>query len=91
MRHTRTSENHAKAVGREIARARGEAELSQAELAKRLGVHPSYIAGVETGRANLTVGQLAHLSSALGAQLTIQVRVETTLRRRPFGRLPPRT
>jgi transcriptional regulator with XRE-family HTH domain len=75
MRTTRTSTVHAKAVGREFARARRELELTQEQLAKRLGVNPSYVAAIETGRVNPTVGQLAHLARALGAQLQITLTI----------------
>jgi transcriptional regulator with XRE-family HTH domain len=68
---TRTSDVHAKAVGRELAHARREAGLTQQQLAQRLGVGRSYIARVESGTDNLTIGQLAHLAKALGAQLRI--------------------
>jgi len=68
---TRTSEIHAKAVGRELAYARREAKLTQAQLAERLGVGRSYVARIESGTDNLTIGQLAHLADALGAQLRI--------------------
>jgi len=71
MAGTRTSEVHAKAVGTELARARRELELTQEQLAQRLQVNPSYVAAIETGRVNPTVGQLAHLARALGAQLRI--------------------
>jgi transcriptional regulator with XRE-family HTH domain len=68
---TRTSDIHAKAVGRELAHARREAGLTQQQLAQRLDVGRSYIARVESGTDNLTIGQLAHLANALGAQLRI--------------------
>jgi transcriptional regulator with XRE-family HTH domain len=71
MKHTRTSEVHAKAVGHELAYARREAKLTQKQLAQRLGVGRSYVARIESGTDNLTIGQLAHLADALGAQLKI--------------------
>lgn len=71
MAGTRTSDIHAKAVGRELAHARHEAGLTQAQLAQRLSVGRSYVARVESGTDNLTIGQLAHLADALGAQLSI--------------------
>lgn len=71
MGGTRTSDIHAKAVGRELALARREAGLTQEQLARRLGVGRSYVGRVESGTDNLTIGQLAHLANALGAQLGI--------------------
>jgi transcriptional regulator with XRE-family HTH domain len=80
---TRTSNIHAKAVGRELAHARRDAGLTQQQLAQRLDVGRSYIARVESGTDNLTIGQLAHLANALGAQLRITFpipkRVKVTL------------
>ena len=66
---------HSQTVGREVAHARRENQLTQRELAARLGVDQSYIAAIETGRANPTVGQLAHLAGALGARLQISLTV----------------
>jgi transcriptional regulator with XRE-family HTH domain len=80
---TRTSNIHAKAVGRELAHARRDAGLTQQQLAQRLDVGRSYIARVESGTDNLTIGQLAHIANALGAQLRITFpipkRVKVTL------------
>lgn len=39
--------------------------LTQAEVAGRLGVSPSYISAVEAGRRNLTLGQLANIANAM--------------------------
>jgi transcriptional regulator with XRE-family HTH domain len=73
MPRTATSEVAAKAVGRRIREARVEAELTQAELAGRMQVNASYVANIEAGRANLTVGQLAHIAEALGAGLDVRL------------------
>jgi transcriptional regulator with XRE-family HTH domain len=45
--------------------------LTQATLAQRLGTSPSYIANLEAGRLNLTLGQLARIAGALDADLQI--------------------
>ncbi len=39
--------------------------LAQAELAERLGGSPSYVSAVESGRRNLTLGQLANIANAM--------------------------
>jgi transcriptional regulator with XRE-family HTH domain len=65
MPRTAASEIHAKVVGREIKAARHVLGLTQAEVAKRLGVSPSYLAAVEAGRRNLTLGQLANIANAM--------------------------
>lgn len=76
MPRTATSEITAKVVGAEIRRARTELGLTQGELADRLNAGKSYIANVEAGRANLTLGQLAHLANALGTGLVVTLPVQ---------------
>lgn len=58
-------------VGLEMRRARIEQGLSQAELARRMGVKAPYVAGLEAGTRNLTLGQLANIADALGRGLDI--------------------
>jgi len=58
-------------VGLEVRRTRAEQGLSQAELARRMGVKPPYVAGLEAGTRNLTLGQLANIADALGRGLDI--------------------
>lgn len=65
MPRTAVSEVHAKVVGRELKDARQALGLSQAEVAARLEVSPSYISAVEAGRRNLTLGQLANIANAM--------------------------
>lgn len=65
MPRTAVSEVHAKVVGREIKEARQALGLTQAEVAERLDVSPSYISAVEAGRRNLTIGQLANIANAM--------------------------
>jgi transcriptional regulator with XRE-family HTH domain len=62
---TAVSEIHAKVVGRELKDTRQTLGLTQAEVAERLGVSPSYISAVEAGRRNLTLGQLANIANAM--------------------------
>ncbi len=71
MPRTVVSEVHAKVVGREIKDARQALGLSQAEVAARLEVSPSYISAVEAGRRNLTLGQLANIANAMRLGLDI--------------------
>ncbi|MGH2804598.1 MAG: helix-turn-helix domain-containing protein [Thermoleophilaceae bacterium] len=73
MPRTTTSELTAKAVGEEIRRARKQLALTQLELARRLGASQSYVAHVEAGRENLTIGKLAQIAGALGTALKIQL------------------
>lgn len=65
MPRTAVSEIHAKVVGRELKDTRQTLGLTQAEVAERLGVSPSYISAVEAGRRNLTLGQLANIANAM--------------------------
>jgi len=67
MPRTATSAVAAKVVGQSIRTARLEAGLTQAEVAARMAVNPSYVANLEAGRVNATLGQLAHVAEALGA------------------------
>lgn len=62
-----------KAVGQEIKQARHARGLTQAEIGERLGASGAYVAKVETGRANLTLGQLAAFADALEAGLEIRL------------------
>jgi transcriptional regulator with XRE-family HTH domain len=71
MPRTASSELTAQVVGEAVRRARHDTGITQAELARRLDVHPSYIGGVETGRRNLTIGQLGNVAEALQARLVI--------------------
>jgi transcriptional regulator with XRE-family HTH domain len=65
MPRTAVSEVHAKVVGRELKDTRQALGLTQAEVAERLGVSPSYISAVEAGKRNLTLGQLANIAGAM--------------------------
>jgi transcriptional regulator with XRE-family HTH domain len=73
MPRTAASDLAAKLVGSEVRSARRAAGLTQAELARRLGTSPSYVTNVEAGRLNLTIGQLARIADALGADLHISL------------------
>jgi transcriptional regulator with XRE-family HTH domain len=73
MPRTASSSVVSKAVGQEIAKARHTRGLTQAELGERLDTSGAYVAKVETGRANLTLGQLAAFADALNAGLDVQL------------------
>lgn len=80
MPRTATSEITARLVGAEIRRARTELGLTQGDLAERLSAGKSYVANVEAGRTNLTLGQLAHIANALGTGLVVTLPVPTRQR-----------
>jgi transcriptional regulator with XRE-family HTH domain len=71
MPRTHMSDATSARLGAEVRNARTEQDLTQAELARRMGVKPPYIAGLEAGTRNLTLGQLANIADALGRGLDI--------------------
>jgi transcriptional regulator with XRE-family HTH domain len=54
------------ALGQRVARRREALAISQRELARRSGLHWSYIATIETGKRNIGVVNAARLATALG-------------------------
>jgi transcriptional regulator with XRE-family HTH domain len=62
-------------VGQAIRHARRDVGMTQAALADRLGTSAPYVSSVETGRANLTVGQLAAVADAMEVELYVEFRV----------------
>lgn len=71
MPRTASSEIAAKQLGEAVRKTRRRTQLTQAALAERLGVSAPYVANVEAGRENVTVGQMAIIAAALGAGLEI--------------------
>ena len=59
------SEDVRRMVGDNVKRLRLAAELSQAELANRMGVDRAYVSGLEQGQRNPTVISLWHVAQAL--------------------------
>jgi transcriptional regulator with XRE-family HTH domain len=53
------------ALGQRVAERREALGISQRELARRSGLHWSYIATIETGKRNIGVVNLARLAGAL--------------------------
>ncbi|HEY0188034.1 MAG TPA: helix-turn-helix transcriptional regulator [Cellulomonas sp.] len=53
-------------VGRSVRRIRLDRGLSQEELADELGVHRTYMGGVERGERNLTLRSVERLARGLG-------------------------
>jgi DNA-binding XRE family transcriptional regulator len=53
-------------LGKLLREYRTEAGLTQAEMAKRLGISPAHLSDVELGRRALGIQKLAKLQSLLG-------------------------
>jgi len=87
MPKTRSSNLMSKIVGEQIRASRLAVGLTQADLARRLDVSAPYVANVEAGRTNLTLGQMTNIATAMGVGL--EVRFPTVERERLS--LPPRS
>lgn len=53
-------------LGQNVRRIRLDRGLSQEELADELGVHRTYMGGVERGERNLTLQSVERLAGGLG-------------------------
>ncbi|GAA2244606.1 hypothetical protein GCM10010401_17400 [Rarobacter faecitabidus] len=53
-------------VGQNLRKYRQERQLSQEELAEVLGVHRTYMGGVERGERNLTLQSVERIATRLG-------------------------
>jgi transcriptional regulator with XRE-family HTH domain len=73
MPRTSSSAIASQMVGQMIKEARVGEELTQDQLAQRLGCSGSYIANVEAGRENLTVGRIASFAEALGRAMVFDL------------------
>jgi transcriptional regulator with XRE-family HTH domain len=63
-----------KLVGRNAARLRAEAGLTQEQLAERSGLTQQYISDLERGKSNPTIVTLYELATALGVSQVELVR-----------------
>jgi transcriptional regulator with XRE-family HTH domain len=63
-----------KLVGRNAARLRAEAGLTQEQLAEQSGLTQQYISDLERGKCNPTIVTLYELAQALGASQVELVR-----------------
>jgi DNA-binding XRE family transcriptional regulator len=53
-------------LGERIRRLRVERELTQAEAAEAIGIHPVHVARIESGSANITIATLVAVAVAYG-------------------------
>ncbi len=77
----------ARAVAVAIVRYRAEHDLSQRELAERLGMKQPQVARLELGEVNPSMDTLMRISAELGMEFTIDVRPAGA----PARRRTPRT
>jgi transcriptional regulator with XRE-family HTH domain len=68
----------ARAVAVAIVRYRAEHDLSQRELARRLGMKQPQVARLELGEVNPTIETLMRIASSLGVEFKIDVRPART-------------
>jgi len=54
-----------KQLGEKVRLARKRAGLTQEKLAEKSGLHRTYIAGIETGKRNVSVKSLEKIAKAL--------------------------
>jgi transcriptional regulator with XRE-family HTH domain len=57
-----------KAFGERVRTMREQSGLSQEALAARVGIHRTYLGGVERGERNICLLNILRLAAALGAQ-----------------------
>jgi transcriptional regulator with XRE-family HTH domain len=57
--------DHKLALGLTIRRHRQRLDLSQQQLAKRVGLHRTYIGSIERGERNVTLGNFIRLARGL--------------------------
>ena len=70
-------------IEQKLAVLRSERGMTQAQLAKRLGVSQPHIAKLEAGRAkNIELHTLCRWAAALGAKLTVDVVPGSTRKRK---------
>ena len=56
-------------LGNVLRQLRNEQELTQEQVAEKANLHPKYIGAVERGERNLTIKNLAKISTALETEL----------------------
>ena len=55
--------------GKKVREIRLKKDMSQGDVAKLLGVHPSYISGIERGARNMALKNIERLAKALGVPI----------------------
>ena len=57
-------------LGKQLRFIRKEQDLTQEQLAEKIGVHPTYIGKIESGKSNPSTIMMFKLSRALGVKLS---------------------
>ena len=55
--------------GKKVKEIRLKKKMSQGDLAKILGVHPTYISGIERGVRNMSLKNIERLAKSLGVKI----------------------
>lgn len=55
--------------GKKVKEIRLKKAMSQSDLAKNLGVHPTYISGIERGVRNMALKNIERLAKALNVRI----------------------
>ena len=76
---------NASQVGRLVARERGIAGFTQAELAERLGTTQAAVSKIETGRTLAGLDMLDRIARALGRPITLTLGADPRPSRVPHG------
>ncbi|MBU4380741.1 helix-turn-helix transcriptional regulator [Candidatus Parcubacteria bacterium] len=63
------SKNISKIFGKNLKKLRVEKQMSQGDIARALGVHRSYISGLERGVRNPTLINIERIARAMGAEI----------------------
>ena len=56
-------------LGEQIRQIRKEKGFTQESLAEKVGIHPTYVGKIESGKNNVSVLMLFKISRALGVKL----------------------
>jgi len=70
----------------QLRTARTRRQLTQAAVAERVGIHPSYLGSIERGRRNVPLDTLCRLAWALRVEPHELLRPIPAKRRAPRGR-----
>jgi len=60
-----------KQFGKNVKIERIKQDLTQEELAERMNVSQNYLAGIECGRANMSLAKILELSQFLGIDINV--------------------